>query len=128
MMQEILPPMPQGETGDSIFLFTYYPVQFLQKLFHIDFVYPGAMLKFLKIRNLALKAVKAEFIEDGQGLRIKASDLADGHLFGNHGYPLFSVMYSGFTLHGFQFGNYFRFLTAASMRSIPLEMFSMLVA
>ena len=51
--------------------------------------------------NPAFKAIKAEFIEDGHGLRIKASDLADGHLFGNHGCPLFSVMYSDFTFHGF---------------------------
>jgi hypothetical protein len=59
-------------------------IQFFEKFFHVYFMDTCAVLQFLKVRNLAFEAVKAELFEYRNCLRVTAADLPDFHIFCNH--------------------------------------------
>jgi len=96
-------------------------IQFFEKFLNVYFMDTCAVSQFLKVCDLALEAVETETLEYRNHLRIPAANLPDLHIFANHcASSLRWMLCSGLCQ--------IRSLTAFSMRSIPIRIFSRLVA
>jgi len=138
----LLHPPPGGRRGKILLGIFGGLVQFLENVSHVDMMDIRAMLQGFVIGNLAFKTGQFVFFENRKRLGITSDYITNDHIFVNHAGSLqqrcnnpvkFIVRPGRCTLMSAQSAStarlcYCRFLIAASIRSIPFRMFSMLTA